>query len=206
MPFGPGSNHISSPEPQNVSVHQNFNAFNNNSTQSNFNANIDTSGGAAGQTAFNGYGMTNHNTLNTLMGNLHLQNQAQYNQPQGYSQNVGYNPFQQMPTQRLPDNQTRVMQQRRNQNGEGRLSRSSWSSRVLTHDPDASRFGNIELEQLQGEIYSLCKDQHGCRFLQKRLEERKPDNVELIFRETYEHMVELMTGTLVFWPQGGCIC
>ena len=59
---------------------------------------------------------------------------------------------------------------------------------------DAARFGNVELASLQGEIYGLCKDQHGCRYLQKRLEERKPEYVELIFSETCDHMIELMTG------------
>lgn len=40
----------------------------------------------------------------------------------------------------------------------------------------------------------MCKDQHGCRYLQKKLEERKPENVERIFRETRDSMIDLMTG------------
>jgi len=40
----------------------------------------------------------------------------------------------------------------------------------------------------------MCKDQHGCRFLQKKLEEQNPRVVEIIFNEVYEHIVELMTG------------
>lgn len=59
---------------------------------------------------------------------------------------------------------------------------------------DNARFINVKLEHLQGEIYSLCKDQHGCRYLQKKLEERNPEHVHLIFLETKQHVVELMTG------------
>jgi len=51
------------------------------------------------------------------------------------------------------------------------------------------------LEQLKGQLYSLCKDQHGCRYLQKRLEENNDANVNMIFDEAFEHMTELMSGT-----------
>ena len=54
----------------------------------------------------------------------------------------------------------------------------------------------MKLESVQGEILSLCKDQHGCRYLQKKLEERNPENIHLIFMETCQHVVELMTGEL----------
>jgi hypothetical protein len=40
-----------------------------------------------------------------------------------------------------------------------------------------NRFANLVLEQLDVEIYALCKDQHGCRYLQKKLEDRSPDQV-----------------------------
>ena len=45
------------------------------------------------------------------------------------------------------------------------------------------------------EIYGLCKDQHGCRYLQKKLEEKNPQHVQMIFQETHMHVVELMTGS-----------
>lgn len=57
-----------------------------------------------------------------------------------------------------------------------------------------NRFANVKLESLVNEIYSLCKDQHGCRYLQKKLEEQNPAYVEMIYRETHPHVVELMTG------------
>jgi Pumilio-family RNA binding repeat len=63
-----------------------------------------------------------------------------------------------------------------------------------TEAQQASRFANLPLEQYRGELYNLCKDQHGCRYLQRKLEERNPEHVQLIFAETYMHVVELMTG------------
>lgn len=57
-----------------------------------------------------------------------------------------------------------------------------------------NRFTNVKLESLENDIYSLCKDQHGCRYLQKKLEEGNPQYIEMIFKETHSHVVELMTG------------
>lgn len=57
------------------------------------------------------------------------------------------------------------------------------------------------LEMLQGRIYSLCKDQHGCRYLQKKLEEEKESQVEMIFNEAFDHMLELMAD-----PFGNYLC
>lgn len=62
----------------------------------------------------------------------------------------------------------------------------------------ANRFTNVQLESLTGDIYGYCKDQHGCRYLQKKLEERNPQYVQMIFRETHAHVVELMTGGSIF--------
>ncbi|EFW22893.1 hypothetical protein D8B26_006450 [Coccidioides posadasii str. Silveira] len=64
-----------------------------------------------------------------------------------------------------------------------------------------SRFANVPLEQYRGELYGLCKDQHGCRYLQRKLEERIPENVQMIFLETHVHVVELMTD-----PFGNYLC
>eukprot|EP01103_Thecamoeba_quadrilineata_P003287 TRINITY_DN1307_c0_g2_i1.p1 TRINITY_DN1307_c0_g2~~TRINITY_DN1307_c0_g2_i1.p1 ORF type:complete len:863 (+),score=120.19 TRINITY_DN1307_c0_g2_i1:34-2622(+) len=57
------------------------------------------------------------------------------------------------------------------------------------------------LEQVLGQVYSLSKDQHGCRFLQKKLEENNSRTTNLIFNETYNHIVELMTD-----PFGNYLC
>jgi hypothetical protein len=64
-----------------------------------------------------------------------------------------------------------------------------------------NRFANMPLEQLGGEIYALCKDQHGCRYLQKKLEDRNPDQVHMIWLETNQHVIELMTD-----PFGNYLC
>lgn len=58
----------------------------------------------------------------------------------------------------------------------------------------ATRYANFPIEHYKGELYSLCKDQHGCRYLQRKLEERNPEHVQLIFSEVYMHVIELMTG------------
>ncbi|EPQ30113.1 uncharacterized protein PFL1_02230 [Pseudozyma flocculosa PF-1] len=57
------------------------------------------------------------------------------------------------------------------------------------------------LEDLQGEIFALCKDQHGCRYLQKKLEEGLPSHRDMIFAETFHHFAELMTD-----PFGNYLC
>lgn len=57
----------------------------------------------------------------------------------------------------------------------------------------ANRFTNAELKDFVGDIYSLCKDQHGCRYLQKVLEEKNESDIDMIFSETKSHTTELMT-------------
>ena len=135
------------------------------------------------QSYYTGYGMQ---MLNMGMTPMHMANPlAFHNQMQPFQQPNGYSPFPNYAAQsRFPDSQTRVIQQRRMQNGE-----------------ENARFTNVKLEQLQGEILGLCKDQHGCRYLQKKLEERNADHIQIIFFETYQHVVELMTD-----PFGNYLC
>lgn len=64
-----------------------------------------------------------------------------------------------------------------------------------------SRYQNMPLESFRGQIYELCKDQHGCRYLQKKLEERNPEQVHMIWLETNQHVIELMTD-----PFGNYLC
>ena len=101
----------------------------------------------------------------------------------------GYSPYGQFPqytTARLnpPDSQSRVIAQRRQQNAE-----------------DNARFNSFKWDQVIGRIADLCKDQHGCRFLQKEVEKRDPHTIELVFLETKDHFVELMTD-----PFGNYLC
>ncbi|CCK70097.1 Puf4p KNAG_0D03510 [Huiozyma naganishii CBS 8797] len=58
---------------------------------------------------------------------------------------------------------------------------------------DGSRYVDATLEEYIGSIYTLCKDQHGCRFLQKQLDIMGKEAADVIFEETKEHTVELMT-------------
>ncbi|KAL6179486.1 hypothetical protein ACLB2K_051001 [Fragaria x ananassa] len=49
------------------------------------------------------------------------------------------------------------------------------------------------LTDVQGYIYFLAKDQHGCRFLQRMLDEGTRQDVQLIFDRIINHVLELIT-------------
>lgn len=100
---------------------------------------------------------------------------------------------------RAPDSGARSGVQRRGQTADGKPSPYNLCSSHI--DPSDSRYAAVSIEALVGEIYGLCKDQHGCRFLQKKLEERNPAHLELIFKETNPHVIELMTD-----PFGNYLC
>lgn len=57
---------------------------------------------------------------------------------------------------------------------------------------DASRFVNSTLDDFINEIFYLCKDQHGCRFLQRQLEIDGEDAATKIFNEIQLNVIELM--------------
>ncbi|KAL3514123.1 hypothetical protein ACH5RR_026840 [Cinchona calisaya] len=48
------------------------------------------------------------------------------------------------------------------------------------------------LADLQGYIYPMCKHQLGCRFLQRIFDEGTSQDVQIIFTEIIDHVVELM--------------
>ncbi|KAL8278430.1 hypothetical protein RQP46_009120 [Phenoliferia psychrophenolica] len=58
---------------------------------------------------------------------------------------------------------------------------------------ETNRFAGLRLEDLQGDMLPLCKDQFGCRYLQKKLEDGNPDHRDMIFNEIFPHFAELMT-------------
>lgn len=60
---------------------------------------------------------------------------------------------------------------------------------------------SMQLEDLRGDIAQLCRDQFGCRFLQKKLDEGVPAQCDLIFEETFQYFAELMTD-----PFGNYLC
>eukprot|EP01018_Ginkgo_biloba_P035042 Gb_33608 [translate_table: standard] len=49
------------------------------------------------------------------------------------------------------------------------------------------------LEEVEGRIYLIAKDQHGCRFLQRKFDEGSLQEVHKIFMEIIDHIIELMT-------------
>ena len=132
---------------------------------------------------YGGYGMQ---LLNMGLSPMQIGNQPAFsNQLPIYGQQPPYGAYPQYQQMgRFPDSQARVIQQRRMQNAE-----------------EVARFTNTKIESYAGELYSLCKDQHGCRYLQKQLEARNPETVHMIFMETHNHVVELMTD-----PFGNYLC
>ncbi|PHH66643.1 hypothetical protein CDD81_6480 [Ophiocordyceps australis] len=79
-------------------------------------------------------------------------------------------------------------------------------ARVIQHrrqmDTEAmARYHNMPLESFRGQIYDLCKDQYGCRYLQRKLEERNPEQINFIWLETNQHVIELMMD-----PFGNYLC
>lgn len=99
------------------------------------------------------------------------------------------------------DSQARIMQNRRQQDNEGKCNRPM-RKRTLANIPLAmGRFNGQPLEAYGGSIYELCKDQHGCRYLQKQLEHANAEQVRMIWLETCSHVVELMTD-----PFGNYLC
>ncbi|KAI1124096.1 ARM repeat-containing protein [Nemania abortiva] len=143
-----------------------------------------TSPSSGGPYYYQGYNQTSPNgPYNIGMLTMGMQNM---NMSNGYTHPnyaTGYSPVYQ-PSVQPRDSQQRVMQQRRAQN-----------------DDAMNRYINLPLEQVGGTIYELCKDQHGCRYLQKQLENRIPDQVHMIWAETNQHVVELMTD-----PFGNYLC
>jgi len=70
---------------------------------------------------------------------------------------------------------------------------------VVTRKIVHSQFTKItDYEQ---EIYSLCLNQHGCRFLQKELDEGGPDEALIVYKGVIQHIVELMQD-----PFGNYLC
>lgn len=164
----------------------------------------------------NGYynnGGYNMSMLNMGMNGMNLGGPQNGWQNGGYSQqqNNGYNAgyggnygggygAQQHSRFGLPDSQRNVMKDRKG--GMDGMCLLSYNHMDLTNTlSDGSRFLNVKLEELRGQIYVQCKDQHGCRYLQRKIEEKNPEHIELIFVEIKDHIVELMTD-----PFGNYLC
>jgi hypothetical protein len=83
--------------------------------------------------------------------------------------------------------------------GAGASGAANAQSFVIGTNTLAGRYTSID--QVIGQIYPMCKDQHGCRFLQKKLDEMNTQTVDIIFNEVYPHFAELMTD-----PFGNYLC
>ncbi|KAI8086686.1 armadillo-type protein [Halteromyces radiatus] len=57
---------------------------------------------------------------------------------------------------------------------------------------------NASLDDFKGHLYELAKDQNGCRFLQRKIEDTSQNNnqaILAIYEEIHGHFVELMTNS-----------
>ena len=147
------------------------------------------------------YAGYNMNMLNNGFANMNVNNgfgaQPQWagQQMPMYPQQNGYAGYQQFPQQGghavagagrfNGDNPQRMTMQQRRQAQEEAL----------------ARYNSVKIEDLVGEIYGLCKDQHGCRYLQRKLDERDEATIQAIFDEVKEHIIDLMTD-----PFGNYLC
>ncbi|KAJ3387772.1 hypothetical protein HDU92_001786 [Lobulomyces angularis] len=86
-------------------------------------------------------------------------------------------------------------------NLKGNSNSSTYFKQKRSNTDEINRLTNIPFEDLVGQICSLCKDQHGCRYLQKILEEKNEAHLNIIFHEIYPHFVDLMTD-----PFGNYLC
>ncbi|XVF36371.1 hypothetical protein REPUB_Repub19eG0053000 [Reevesia pubescens] len=51
---------------------------------------------------------------------------------------------------------------------------------------------SLSLEDLRGRFLSLAKDQYGCRFLQRAIDEASKEEIDMIFMEVIDHVGKLM--------------
>jgi hypothetical protein len=73
--------------------------------------------------------------------------------------------------------------------------------RAMDNNESMARFHGKSVADFAGKIYETCKDQYGCRFLQRELEHRKPAEIHAVWLETHQHVVELMMD-----PFGNYLC
>lgn len=59
--------------------------------------------------------------------------------------------------------------------------------------PHRRRPSDLADDDPRADMLPLCKDQFGCRYLQKKLEDGNPEHRDMIFNEIFPHFAELMT-------------
>lgn len=139
--------------------------------------------------------------LLNMMANLSVSGTTVYTSTNSYSP-ANYANYSPVYAPQPRDSQARVMQNRRQQDNEGKCKLCPFL--LLTDANDfvgMAPYNGQPLEAFGGRIYQLCKDQHGCRYLQKQLENRDPEHIKKVWLETCAHVVELMTD-----PFGNYLC
>ena len=93
-------------------------------------------------------------------------------------------------------------------NGPGGFQGPWVGAKRLHHHPRCSRIDRPHFHTSSSEhraggtfLYSMSKDQHGCRYMQRKLEEGDPAHISAIFGETCPHFIEFMTD-----PFGNYLC
>jgi hypothetical protein len=74
-------------------------------------------------------------------------------------------------------------------------------SRIQPAGFPLQQYANLNFEECVGEIYSMCLDQHGCRYLQKQLDSGNKRVLNHIFEEVIEKISILMKD-----PFGNYLC
>lgn len=74
-------------------------------------------------------------------------------------------------------------------------SSNSNSTTTQRRHNEHDKFAHIKFEDVVDDIYSLCKDQYGCRYLQRKLEEQNDEQRDIIFEQVFPHFIKLMTGS-----------
>lgn len=74
----------------------------------------------------------------------------------------------------------------------GKMVHSTHANKPRRKRSDDPAYEGLSLESVSSNIFAMCKDQHGCRYLQRKLEENNVESTQLIFSKTYAHISDLM--------------
>ncbi|XP_015571609.2 putative pumilio homolog 7, chloroplastic [Ricinus communis] len=74
------------------------------------------------------------------------------------------------------------------------LNGESWENdpRISSYSPLPEVPSINSLSEVQGKIYLMAQDQNGCRWLQRIFDEGTSQDIQIIFNEIIDHVVELM--------------
>lgn len=75
------------------------------------------------------------------------------------------------------------------------------NGRPRTDESTLANINGLKITDLKGQVFDLCVDQHGCRFLQRKLDDRDPATTNVIFEEVRPKIYQLMID-----PFGNYLC